>query len=231
MKHLKNKLNMKLVILLLAIISTLVVFRYLPWIIEITVSPEKFRRYIVSLGNGGIGAYLSFQVLQTVVAPIPGEVIQVAGGYIYGSILGTFYSTLGMMLGGTIIFYFTRFIAFSFVEKIVKRTSTQWLTKIISSKNFPVVMFVMFIVPGMPKDILIYIAALTPIKSLKFFMLLLVGRLPGTAAVVCIGSNIHHGNYIFSIALVVISGLLVILGILYKDKIINKFSEKQCNLS
>ncbi|MBX4262597.1 VTT domain-containing protein [Clostridium estertheticum] len=231
MKHLKNKLNMKLVVLLLAIISIIVVFRYLPWIIEITVSPEKFRRYIVSLGNWGIISYLSFQVLQTVVAPIPGEVIQVAGGYIYGGILGTLYSTLGMMLGGTIIFYFTRFIAFSFVEKIVKRTSTQWLTKMINSKNFPVVMFVMFIVPGMPKDILIYIAALTPIKSLKFFMLLLVGRLPGTAAVVCIGSNIHHGNYIFSIALVVISGLLVILGILYKDKIINKFSEKQCNLS
>ncbi|MCB2362022.1 TVP38/TMEM64 family protein [Clostridium estertheticum] len=231
MKHLKNKLNMKLVVVILAIISIIVVFRYLPWIIEITVSPEKFRRYIVSMGNWGIISYLSFQVLQTVVAPIPGEVIQVAGGYIYGSILGTFYSTLGMMLGGIIIFYFTRFIAFSFVEKIVKRTSTKWLTKIISSKKFPIVMFVMFIVPGMPKDILIYMAALTPIKSLKFFMILLVGRLPGTAAVVCIGSNIHHGNYMFSIVLVVASVLLVILGILYKDKIIKKVSEEQYNLS
>ncbi|MBU3155879.1 VTT domain-containing protein [Clostridium estertheticum] len=231
MKRLKNKLNMKVVVIILAIISILVIFRYLPWIIEITISPEKFRRYIVSLGNWGIVAYLSFQVLQTVVAPIPGEVIQVAGGYIYGSVLGTFYSTLGMMLGGIIIFYFTRLIAFSFVEKIVKRTSTQWLTKIISSKKFPIVMFVMFIVPGMPKDLLIYMAALTPIKSLKFFILLLVGRLPGTAAVVCIGSNIHHKNYMFSIALVVVSVLLVILGILYKDKIINKFSEEQCNLS
>ncbi|MCB2357121.1 TVP38/TMEM64 family protein [Clostridium estertheticum] len=228
MKHLKNKLNMKLVVLILAIISIIVVFRYLPWIIEITVSPEKFRRYIVSMGNCGIISYLSFQVLQTVVAPIPGEVIQVAGGYIYGSVLGTFYSTLGMMLGGIIIFYFTRFIAFSFVEKIVKRTSTKWLTKIISSKKFPIVMF---IVPGMPKDILIYIAALTPIKSLKFFMILLVGRLPGTAAVVCIGSNIHHGNYMFSIVLVVASVMLVILGILYKDKIIKKVSEEQYNLS
>ena len=92
------------------------------------------------------------------------------------------------------------------------------------SKKFTVTLFVFFIIPGLPKDFLIYLAGLSPIKPIKFFVILLVGRLPSIAAPVVIGANIHYVNYTSIIVISIIAVVLFILGMVYKDKIIEKLS-------
>lgn len=214
--------------ILLALLGGLVIaltIKYLPYILEITMSLDKFRNYIISTGKFGTFLFIFFQILQTVIAPIPGEVIQIAGGYIYGVTLGLIYTTLGMMLGAIIAFYFTRLIGGSFIDRLIKKKNSQWILSIMDSKKFSVTLFIFFIIPGLPKDFLIYVAGLTPIKPLKFFGILFVSRFPWLLVSVGIGSNIHYGNYMSTIIISIIAFILFILGIIYKDKLINRFTQ------
>ncbi|OCA96696.1 TVP38/TMEM64 family protein [Clostridium beijerinckii] len=225
MDRAKKVLIGKALLALLGILAIAVTIEYLPYIIEITMSLDKFRDYIISTGKFGSFLFIFFQMLQTVIAPIPGEVIQVAGGYIYGVTLGLIYTTLGMLFGAVIAFYFTRLIGGAFIEKLIKKNKSQWILDLTNSKKFSITLFIFFIIPGLPKDFLIYVAGLTPIKPLKFFGILLVSRFPWLFASVAIGSNIHYGNYMSTIVILIIAVTLFVLGIIYKDKLINKFSQ------
>lgn len=214
----------KLPLILLGILAVILVLKFLPSILELTLSLDKFRSYIVSLGNLGFIVFIFFQILQTVIAPIPGEVIQAAGGYIYGVPLGTIYTTVGMLIGAVMAFYFTRFIGRAFIQNILERKNSKWITDIMNSSKFSIILFIFFIIPGLPKDLLIYAAGLTNIKPLRFFSILLIGRFPWLLASVSIGSNLHYRNYIPTIIVSLIALISFILGILYKDKLIDKFS-------
>ncbi|NFV13475.1 TVP38/TMEM64 family protein [Clostridium sp. FAM 1755] len=220
----KNVLILRILLALLSIGVIALTIKYLPHILEVTMSLDKFREYIISTGRFGTLLFIFFQILQTVIAPIPGEVIQVAGGYIYGMTFGLIYTVLGMLLGAIMAFYFTRLIGASFIEKLIKKKKSQWILDIMDSKKFTIILFIFFIIPGLPKDFLIYVAGLTPIKPMKFFGILLIARLPWLLTSVIIGANIHNRNYISLIVIALIVLVLFILGIIYKDKLISKFS-------
>ncbi|WP_346888867.1 VTT domain-containing protein [Clostridium sp. UBA1056] len=225
----KKILICKISLALLGFLIIILVLKYLPRILELTVSLDKFRDYIISLGSFGSVVLIFFQMLQTIIAPIPGEVIQVAGGYVYGVTFGVIYTTIGLLLGAIIAFYFTRLIGTPFIEKLLNRKNSQWMVDIMDSKKFSAILFIVFLVPGLPKDFLIYVAGLTPINPLRFFGILLVSRFPWLLASVSIGSNLHYGNYISTIIVSVISVISFILGICYKDKLISKFSKSSYN--
>ncbi|MBK1810375.1 TVP38/TMEM64 family protein [Clostridium sp. YIM B02505] len=234
MHRTKVVLLSKILLAVLGVLAVVLTIKYLPYLIEITISLDKFREYIISTGRFGVIIFISFQILQTVIAPIPGEVIQVAGGYIYGTPLGLLYTVLGMLLGSIIAFYFTRLIGGSFIEKLIKKKNSQWMLDIMDSKKFSITLFIFFIIPGLPKDFLIYIAGLTPIKPAKFFGILLVSRFPWLLASVSIGSNIHYGNYISTVIISLVALVLFVLVIIYKDKLISRLSQvkeinKICN--
>ncbi|NMM65886.1 TVP38/TMEM64 family protein [Clostridium sp. P21] len=220
----KKNLVCKTLLVLLGVFTAIILVKYLPTILELTMSPDKFRSYIVSLKNSGSIVFIAFQVLQTVIAPIPGEIIQIAGGYIYGVPIGLIYSMVGMLLGAIIAFYFTRMLGGSFVEKLLNEKNSQWIKDIMDSKKFSIILFIVFLVPGLPKDFLIYVAGLTPIKPLKFFGILLVSRFPWLLASVSIGANLHYRNYTSTIIVSLLALISFILGVLYKDKLINKLS-------
>ena len=225
----KNFLFFKILAASLIFLTIILVLKYLPHIIELTVSVDKFRDYIISLGSFGSVVLIFFQMLQTIIAPIPGEVIQVAGGYVYGVTFGVIYTTIGLLLGAIIAFYFTRLIGTPFIEKLLNRKNSQWMADIMDSKKFSAILFIVFLVPGLPKDFLIYVAGLTPINPLKFFGILLISRFPWLLASVSIGSNLHYGNYISTIIVSLIAIVSFILGIRYKDKLISKFSKSSYN--
>ena len=225
----KKFLICKISLALLGFLTIILVLKYLPRILELTVSLDKFRDYIISLGSFGSVVLIFFQMLQTIIAPIPGEVIQVAGGYVYGVTFGVIYTTIGLLLGAIIAFYFTRLIGTPFIEKLINKKNSQWMVDIMDNKKFSAILFIVFLVPGLPKDFLIYVAGLTPINPLKFFGILLISRFPWLLASVSIGSNLHYGNYISTIIVSLIAIVSFILGICYKDKLISKFSKSSYN--
>ncbi|MEK4848754.1 VTT domain-containing protein [Paenibacillus sp. FSL H7-0756] len=206
------------------LVTTIIFIRYLPELLRLTMSLDAFRDYILSTGKLGPVMLVLFQILQTVIAPIPGEVVQIAGGYIYGTTLGAVYVTGGMMLGAVIAFYFTRFLGGSFIERLLQKDKFKWMRGMMDNKKFSIFLFIVFIIPGFPKDMFIYAAGLTTMKPLRFFMILLFARFPWLLASVSVGANIYDKNYGPTIVISVISVIAFILGLIYKDKLIDKLS-------
>lgn len=187
-------------------------------------SMNNFRAFIHSTGNWGPVMFILFQILQIVVAPIPGEVVQVAGGYIYGVTLGSLYTTIGLIIGSAIAFYFTRFIGRDYISKLLQKKKYKWMSLIQDEKKFSIFLFIFFVIPGLPKDLLVFVAALTSMSSLRFFTILIVGRLPWIIASAALGSTIHMQQYSIAIIISVIAVIGFILGYIYKDKMMDRFS-------
>ena len=221
-----KKLTIKISVVLLTILLIMLLFKFTPKLLLMTVSLEEFNKYILSMGKSGVFMLILFQVLQTVIAPIPGEVIQIAGGYIYGVSLGTIYSVLGLVIGSGIAFYFTRLVGGDFIVNLIKKKKLKWMLNIMESGKFEIILFVIFIVPGLPKDFMIYVAGLTTLRPMKFFIILIASRVPCIMASVSIGANINAGNYLLTIIVSVIAIIGFIIGIFYKDKIIKKLSKE-----
>jgi len=223
---LNKKLTIKISVVLLTILLIMLLFKFTPKLLLMTVSLEEFNKYILSMGKSGVFMLILFQVLQTVIAPIPGEVIQIAGGYIYGVSLGTIYSVLGLVIGSGIAFYFTRLIGGDFIVNLIKKKKLKWMLNIMESRKFEIILFIIFLVPGLPKDFMIYVAGLTTLRPMKFFEILIASRVPSIMASVSIGANMNAGNYLLTIIVSVIAIIGFIIGILYKDKIIKKLSKE-----
>lgn len=229
MKFFNKVPYIKILFVLLALTTIGLILKYLPNILAATVSLDKFNNYLMSLGKSGSIIIILFQILQTIIAPIPGEVIQIASGYIYGLPLGLLLTMSGLIIGSAIAFYFTRLIGGNFITNYLKKKNFNWMLDIMESKKFSIILFLIFILPGLPKDFMIYIAGLTAINPIKFFTILIISRFPWLLASVSVGSNIQNGNYISTIIISIIAILSFIVGIIYKNTIINKFLEYKNN--
>ncbi|PZT56215.1 TVP38/TMEM64 family protein [Paenibacillus silvae] len=227
MKQYSKHIVIKILLGIFVALSMGLLIYYASDIIKIMSSMDNFRAYIHSTGHWGPVMFILFQILQIVVAPIPGEIVQIAGGYIYGSALGSFYTTIGLILGSAIAFYFTRFIGRDFVSRLLQKQNMKWISFMQDERKFTAFLFIFFVVPGLPKDMLVFVAALTSISSLRFFIILLVARLPWIIASAALGSTIQTQQYTIAIIISVIAVIGFVLGYIYKDKLVNLFSKAE----
>lgn len=214
-------INLSAVILFLAAIVFLTV-KYGPTLTKEMSNPDEFRSLILSYGPYSVFVFMFFQIIQVIIAAIPGEVVQIAGGYIFGTFFGTLYSSLGILIGASIVFFLARLLGFPLVKAFVPESKIEKFNFIINSDRSEIAMFVLFLIPGIPKDLLVYIAGLTPIKPLRFFTIFVVGRFPALLASSYVGANLHQKNYTGVIIVSVIACVLFVVGLLKKDAIMNK---------
>lgn len=220
-KKLRLLLNMFLIAGFLTLLALLAI-RFGPEITKLAREPEQLRGILNSYGWKGVLIFMLIQLLQVVVAAIPGEFVQLAGGYIYGTWLGTLYSLAGIVAGSVIVFFAARLLGYPIVKTFVSQDNLKKFDFMMNSSKSEMIMFVLFLIPGFPKDILTYIAGLTPVRPLRFFIIITVGRLPALLASSYIGYSTQKGNYIIVAVLSVVAILLFTAGLLLKDKIIDK---------
>src|SRR5271157_1558414 len=209
-------------VLFLVLIIGILIFvsiEYAPEITRFVSHPKKFREFILSYGQMSALVFIFFQVLQVVIAIIPGEVVQIVGGYIFGTFWGTVFSFIGITAGYIIVFLMVRFFGFRLVKQMVSEDALQKFYNLINSPGSDITVFMLFLIPGVPKDILVYVAGLTPIKPLTFFIIISIARLPAMIGASYIGSNIQKENYIIAIIVFVISCILFIVGFMFKNRI------------
>lgn len=197
--------------------------RYTPQIVQLFERRQELKEYIESKGALGIAVFIFFQVLQIIVAAIPGEIVQIAGGYLYGTFWGTVYLVIGVVIGSIIVFYASRLLGYGLVKAVVSEKNLESLYQKVNGKKFEIFMLILFLIPGIPKDMLTYIAGLTPIKPMRFLVIAVLGRLPALMGSTYIGAVFQDGNYTAVIILSTVAIILFAVGLLFKDKIINKF--------
>lgn len=223
----KNKIQLLLNILLLVLFAALVTYitiKYAPGITHLISKPARFKALLSSYGPVSILVFVFFQILQVVIAVIPGEFVQVAGGYVYGILFGTIYSVAGILCGSVIAFYISRILGFRLLQFFIPQPKIDKFNFIINSSKSEITLFLLFLIPGIPKDILVYIAGLTPVKPLKFFIVFVVARFPGIFASSFVGAHIRKENYIPVVIVSAIASILFVTGFLMKDKVIHQIN-------
>lgn len=196
--------------------------KYAPEIVNFIKNPERFERFLSSQGSRGIFLFIFFEIIQVVIAVIPGELVQIPGGYVYGTFWGTIYSTVGILIGSMIAFYLSRLFGYNLVKVLVPKKELERFDFLINSPKYELIMFVLFLIPGVPKDILVFVAGATPVKPIRFFILYTIARFPSLLVASFIGANIQEKDYRHVIILSIVICILLIIGYLYKDTILKK---------
>jgi len=163
--------------------------------------------------------FILLQIAQVIAAPIPGELSGFIGGYIYGPFWGTIYSTIGLTIGSWLAFMLARFFGEPLLEKVVKKEVFEKFDTFMEHKGI-LVSFLLFLIPGFPKDYLCYIMGVSRIPTLTFIIVSTVGRFFGTM-MLSISGNVAHNEQYKLLAVITIAGVIVLfLAWRYHDKIL-----------
>ena len=210
------------VVIILALLATLFVWKWLS-----SFSEEGFRDYIRSFGPWGWLVLFGVQFLQVFIALIPGEVVETAAGYAFGPLWGTVICYAGVAAASALIFFLTRRFGIRLVEVFVSREKINELKFINTSKKRNFLIFILFFIPGTPKDLITYFAGLTDIKITEFLYISLVARFPSVISSTFGGHLLGEGQYIHALLLYGITGAVSIAGLLIYNKIVKSRREKK----
>ena len=221
-KIFKNKIDKKLKIeIALVTIVILALCGYLAWDIlaggpltQLFNNREELIKIVQDLGPLGPIAYMGLQILQTVVAPVPGNVVGAIGGLLFGW-WGVLWTTIGATIGATLVFWISRKFGRGLVEKLVKKESLDKFDFVVG-KRASIILFLIFLIPGLPDDIVCYVAGLTDVPIKKLIVIFALGRLPAVVGNNVIGTGLSEGNLGLVITFIVVG--VVIFAILYKQQ-------------
>ena len=197
------------VVVLLMVLLTLFVSHWLR-----SFSQEDFRDYVRSFGVLAPLVMLALQILQVFIALIPGEIVESAAGYVLGPWMGTAVCYLGICLASTLIFALTRRYGVRLVEVFVSREKINELRFLNTEQKRNTLIFLLFFIPGTPKDLLTYFVGLTDIRLQTFLLLSMVARIPSVVTSTFGGHLLGQEKYIGAVVLYAITGLLSLLGLL-----------------
>lgn len=215
----EREVRIKAIILIfLGVVFALLGFRLSGVFVQNLSDLTAFRNKVLAQGIWGILGILCAQALQILIPFIPGEISQIAGGYIYGMPLGFVVIFLGTILGVCSTFYFARWLGYPFVGALISREKMNQLQEFVQSKRAEMGLLTLFILPGIPKDTLIYIAGLMPLKPIRFFVIVILARIPGLIGTTMIGASLYSKDYPSMYWVLVLMGLMGGVGILYHKK-------------
>ena len=178
---------------------------------------RRLARFLSSLGPYSAAVFMLLQALQVVISPLPGELTGVVGGYVYGVNVGFLFSTLGLTLGSWIAFELASIFGRPLVEKFVAKNILDKF-HFLPTNAGAVISFLLFIIPGFPKDYLCYILGLTGMNLGTFLIVSTLGRMPGTYLLTMQGASIGSGQYETAIIIAAISGVLVLTAYFYRSE-------------
>lgn len=209
------------IVLLLAALVTLFVWQWLA-----SFSREAFRSYIQSFGVMGWLVLLVLQFLQVFIALIPGELVESAAGYAFGPIAGTLLCYAGVAMASCLVFALTRRFGVKLVEVFISREKINELRFINTDRKRNLFIFLVFFIPGTPKDLLTYFVGLTDIKLSRFLLISLVARIPSVASSTFGGHLLGEGRYWGAVILYGITGILSLGGLAIYNALVRRKQSK-----
>jgi uncharacterized membrane protein YdjX (TVP38/TMEM64 family) len=181
------------------------------------IDRQKAINLVKSFGPYSVFIFIVLQILQVIVAPIPGEITGFLGGYLYGSVLGTIYSSVGLTLGSWVAFMLARWYGYPFVERIVTASILEKYNRFMKHQGV-FISFMLFLIPGFPKDCLCYIMGLSRMNTIAFIIIATIGRLFGTVLLSLSGGYARNNNYEALVAVLGLSCVLLLMAWFFRKK-------------
>lgn len=212
---------------LIAFFALMVIVVILIWpYIHEAFEPGGLSRVIDDVRNAGplgVLILLAMQFMQIVVAFIPGEVVQMAAGMMYGPWLGAAVILLGCIISSAFVFAVVHRLGAPFVRDMVPTKYLDKFNAFEESGKLSIVVFILFLIPAMPKDTFTYLVPLTNMRMRDFLVLSNVGRIPGIVISTYAANGLVDGNITQSIIIFAVVAVIAIVAIVFRDKIMNLF--------
>lgn len=216
---------------LIAFVAIMALLVYLLWpYFHELFEPGGLDRVIEDVraaGPVGFVILLGLQFLQIVVAFIPGEVTQMAAGLLYGPWVGAAVIAAGCVLSSAFIFVVVKRLGAPFVQKMVPAKYLDKFRAFEETGKLNIIVFVLFLIPGLPKDVFTYLVPLTDMPMRTFLVLSNVGRIPGIVVSTYAASGLAEGKFVESAIIFAVLAAVAIVGILLRDRIMEFFSNRR----
>jgi len=174
------------------------------------------RTWVAARGVWAPLVFVGIQILQVIVFVIPGEIPQAAGGFLFGVAGGVSLSSLGIIIGSVCNYAIGRLLGRPFIYGIVGKEKTDRFLGLIGEGRLLGSFFLLFLIPGIPKDALCYIAGISGIRVVPFMLLSGLGRLPGLLGSAIIGGAAAQRNWTLAAALFSVSIAVFVVGLLFR---------------
>lgn len=213
-----------------AIVATLIAILvvYLLWdiiyhgpLMSLLSNQENLVKSVKSFGPFAPLLYIVFQIVQTVVAPIPGQITGSVGGFIFGT-WGILWTIIGGMIGCWIVFILARKFGRPLLEKIFKKSVISKFDFILEAEGASLILFAIFLLPGFPDDIICYMAGLTKVPIPKLMIIVFLGRLPTVIVNNFLGAGINT-NLPLVIGVCAVSVIILGLAVWQRDRLMHIF--------
>lgn len=204
------------ILLLVILLMAYITIQCIPLISKLANEETRmeFKNDISNMGFKGVLTVLGLQILQIVVAVIPGQPMEIVSGMLYGTWGGMLLCLVGIFLGTLMVFLIVRKVGTDFMQLFFSKEKIDEIKNSKLFKNpakFEMLMFIMFVIPLLPKDIFIYIGGISPVRPKRFLAIATLARIPGLFVTVYAGNKLSEGSFLITIILVAV---FLIVGII-----------------
>lgn len=224
----KRKQAVALVCLGLAVVVMVAIFWFVGRpMLQFVSQPDQFREWVDSHGLWGRVAFVGMMMFQVFVAIIPGEPLEIGAGYAFGVLEGTLLCVLATSLSGTLIFLIVKKFGMKFVTLFVSEEKIHSLKFLQNTRRLDLIAFLLFFIPGTPKDVLTYIAGLTPMRLSTWIFITTVARLPSVITSTVGGNALGTQEYLFAVIVFAATAVISGVGVLVYRKITQHHQKKE----
>jgi uncharacterized membrane protein YdjX (TVP38/TMEM64 family) len=183
---------------------------------------EKFGVWVESLGWKGPLVILGIQIFQILVAVIPGEPVELLAGAAYGALGGLALCLAGSLIAQSLIFLMVRKFGAPLVERLFRAAGTGRFAFLKSAQKTSFAVFILFLIPGTPKDTLSYLVPLSPLGPGRFLLLSTLARIPSVLSSTTLGARAARGDWVVFLLVFLGIAALGIGGILFSGEVVNR---------
>ena len=226
----------KIILLIIVLILIVALTMYLVPVMKKLSTVEgqvEFKEKISKLGIWGILILFGLQLAQIFLFILPGEPMEILAGMCYGAVGGTIFIMISVAIITALIFFLVKKVGKKFIydfweEKKIKKIENSKLFQ--NPKKIETIMIILFMIPGTPKDLLVYISGILPLKPLRIILISTFARVPSVISSTIAGANLVKGNWkvslvVYLITFVIIGIIMFVINKLDKDKITEKALE------
>ncbi|MFA9398780.1 MAG: TVP38/TMEM64 family protein [Clostridiaceae bacterium] len=221
----KNKKKLFLYIIISIILILFIAIAYKNVDFSFLLNVEKMKEFVLKYGSYSFIIYIILQIIQVILFFIPGEIVQIAGGSIFGVYLGSILSVIGISIGSFITYNISNKFGRNFVNKYIPQDKIRYFNKNFGDSRKNLGIFIIYLIPGMPKDIIGYICGVSTIKIKDFMIYSTIGRIPCIAISAYFGEKFTSKDYTTVIVIAVVMTLLFIIGTIKGDDLIRKITK------
>lgn len=227
MGDVKHKLRWIIGLGLLLVLLAFTIWRVHPgtpvfdFLFHLYKDPVFLRETLQAWGLLAPLVFVLIQALQVILSPIPGEATGILGGFLFGLALGFVYSTIGLTIGTMLAFWIGRWVGAPFVRRMVSAHVWKRMGFIVEAEG-AILCFIIYLIPGFPKDIVSYLFGISPMPTWVFVLVSTLGRMPGTWVLSAQGAKTAAGQYIQVALLSALAAAIAIPLYYYRHRILSR---------